>query len=158
MIVRDYIPYISLGFPECEPVNDAEARAISHLLATPRWKHISSTDKQVVYIDEDSGDELEDVLPEDVQTVIAGRRRKLHKKARKKFAPKASPTKVSAEDDALAHELGLHDAPEPGGVPPAPDVPGGVEDDVELVQDDEGQLEVDIVDGDTRLARRGSEA
>ena len=126
LIVRDYIRNISLGSPECEPVNDAAARAVSHLLATPLGKHISSTDKRVVYIDEDSGDELEDVLPDDVPTEITGRRRKLHKKARKKFAPKASPARVSDEDEALARGLGLHDAPEPGGMPPAPDVPGGV--------------------------------
>ena len=165
--IRDYIPYISLGSPECEPINDAEAKAVSHLLALPQGARLPSSDKRIVYIDENSGHESEDVLPDDVPTEITGRRRKLHKKARKKHAPKASPTKVSAEDEDLAEELGLHDEPEPGSIPPPSgvpggvdpppsDVPGGVEDDLDVIEDDEGQLEVDIVDGDTRLARRGT--
>ena len=93
LIVREYIPYISLGSPECEPINDAEAKAVSHLLALPQGVRLPSSDKRVVYIDENSGQESEDVLPDDVPTEITGRRRKLHKKARKKYAPKASPTK-----------------------------------------------------------------
>ena len=41
LIVRDYIPYISLGSPECEPINDAEAKAVSHLLALPQGARLT---------------------------------------------------------------------------------------------------------------------
>ena len=83
LIVRDYIPYISLGAPECEPVNDPEARKIMHLLASPVMQTISSTDKSVLYISEESGDESEELLPDNVDSIVLSRRRKLHPKVRR---------------------------------------------------------------------------
>ena len=149
LIVRDYIPYISLGAPECEPINDPEARKIMHLLASPVMQTISSTDKSVLYISEESGDESEELLPDNVDSIVLSRRRKLHPKVRRKYAPKASPTQIDEESRAVARELDIDIDDGPGGVAPPPAEPPDDE-------DDDAVLEVDIVDGDTRLARRGT--
>ena len=70
LILRGYIPYISLGSPECEPINDSEVRNILRLLARPQVKIVSTTDKSVLRISEESGDESEELIPDDVKTTV----------------------------------------------------------------------------------------
>ena len=94
------------------------------------------------------------MIPDDVDAEILGRRVKLHPKVRKKYAPKASPTEIDAESRAVAEEIGIQ-LDEPGGVD-APDAPADPESGGVDADDDDEALEVDIVDGDARLARRGT--
>eukprot|EP00435_Cladocopium_sp_Y103_P059153 s114_g21.t1 len=149
---HDNIPCVNLGTEECEPHTDNEASRIHSLLVK---KYDVGDNHPVVYIDSSTGDEADPVE-------VGNRMKKSKTKKKKKKSRKA---KVAAGEHYYNPENIWDDddvPPDEGDrVEDVEEVPEVRDDDDEGDDRDDGEhdddtLEVDVVDGDTRLAKRGT--
>lgn len=162
LTVHDNIPYISLGTDECEPRKDHEASRIHSFLFDKNDDFNGEGTHRVFYIDSSSGDEVCDPNPE------SHKKKKLKRRIKKR--ERSQKSKVAAgehyENPSDIWDEGNGDDPPgppdddaaPEDVPDRPDDAVDEDDDDPDVdgKDDDDTLEVDIVDGDARLAKRGT--
>ena len=160
LTIHDNIPYVDLGTYECTPYERCQTSKIHELLEHPQ-EDINSFDdldevgrpSRRVHLDGESGLEMLSKDQSDSQHV-----KKLKKKKKGRTANRrrqmASPGEEAPPEDGEYEPGTPYDGPPPGDETDFEDEGHGAPEGA--IEGDEDDIEVDVVEGESRVAKRGT--
>ena len=162
LTIHDNIPYIDLGTYECTPYECCQTSKIHELLGHPQdgFDNFDDIDEigrpsRRVHLDGESGLEMLNEDQNDFQHV-----KKLKKKKKKKGRAAnrrkrmASPGEEALPEDGEYEPGTPYDGPPPGDETDFEDEGHGAPEDA--AEGDEDDIEIDVVEGESRVAKRGT--
>ena len=162
LTIHDNIPYIDLGTYECTPYECCQTSKIHELLGHPQdgFDNFDDIDEigrpsRRVHLDGESGLEMSNEDQNDFQHV-----KKLKKKKKKKGRAAnrrkrmASPGEEALPEDGEYEPGTPYDGPPPGDETDFKDEGHGAPEDA--AEGDEDDIEIDVVEGESRVAKRGT--